>query len=450
MSIDMSQHFTFGTLLKYVAPSIGTLLLTSVYGIVDGLFVSNFAGKTAFAAVNFIMPIIMILAPIGLMVGTGGNAVVSKTRGEGNGELANRQFSLLVYFNLFCGIAMAIMGFLLIPSIARAMGATGEMLELCVTYGRISMLSLPFFMMQLAFQAFSATAGKPNLSLKVAIAAGVTNIALDFILVGVLHMGVVGAALATVASEYVGGGACLVYFALPNKSFLRLGKTSLDLKTIGRTCVNGSSEMMSNIARSVVSVAYNLQLMRYIGPDGVAAYGVIMYCGLVFGSIFIGYSIGSAPLMAFQYGARKHREMRNLLKKGLTIIAVGGIAMFAIAEMAAPLIAKIFASYDEGLYQLTTFAFRAYSISFLLMGFSIYASSLFTSLCNGKVSALISFLRTLVFELGAVMILPALLGANGIWFSVVVAEVVSICLASACFAKLAPRYHLLPERRAQG
>ena len=316
MSIDMSQHFTFGTLLKYVAPSIGTLLLTSVYGIVDGLFVSNFAGKTAFAAVNFIMPIIMILAPIGLMVGTGGNAVVSKTRGEGNGELANRQFSLLVYFNLFCGIAMAIMGFLLIPIIARAMGATGEMLELCVTYGRISMLSLPFFMMQLAFQAFSATAGKPNLSLKVAIAAGVTNIALDFILVGALHMGVVGAALATVASEYVGGGACLVYFALPNKSFLRLGKTSLDLKTIGRTCVNGSSEMMSNIALSVVSVAYNLQLMRYIGPDGVAAYGVIMYCGLVFGSIFIGYSIGSAPLMAFQYGARKHREMRNLLKKG--------------------------------------------------------------------------------------------------------------------------------------
>ena len=434
MSIDMSQHFTFGTLLKYVAPSIGTLLLTSVYGIVDGLFVSNFAGKTAFAAVNFIMPIIMILAPIGLMVGTGGNAVVSKTRGEGNGELANRQFSLLVYFNLFCGIAMAIMGFLLIPIIARAMGATGEMLELCVTYGRISMLSLPFFMMQLAFQAFSATAGKPNLSLKAAIAAGVTNIALDFILVGALHMGVVGAALATV----------------PNKSFLRLGKTSLDLKTIGRTCVNGSSEMMSNIALSVVSVAYNLQLMRYIGPDGVAAYGVIMYCGLVFGSIFIGYSIGSAPLMAFQYGARKHREMRNLLKKGLTIIAVGGIAMFAIAEMAAPLIAKIFASYDEGLYQLTTFAFRAYSISFLLMGFSIYASSLFTSLCNGKVSALISFLRTLVFELGAVMILPVLLGANGIWFSVVVAEVVSVCLASACFAKLAPRYHLLPERRTQG
>ena len=450
MSIDMSQHFTFGTLLKYVAPSIGTLLLTSVYGIVDGLFVSNFAGKTAFAAVNFIMPIIMILAPIGLMVGTGGNAVVSKTRGEGNGELANRQFSLLVYFNLFCGIARAIMGFLLIPIIARAMGATGEMLELCVTYGRISMLSLPFFMMQLAFQAFSATAGKPNLSLKVAIAAGVTNIALDFILVGALHMGVVGAALATVASEYVGGGACLVYFALPNKSFLRLGKTSLDLKTIGRTCVNGSSEMMSNIALSVVSVAYNLQLMRYIGPDGVAAYGVIMYCGLVFGSIFIGYSIGSAPLMAFQYGARKHREMRNLLKKGLTIIAVGGIAMFAIAETAAPLIAKIFASYDEGLYQLTTFAFRAYSISFLLMGFSIYASSLFTSLCNGKVSALISFLRTLVFELGAVMILPVLLGANGIWFSVVVAEVVSVCLASACFAKLAPRYHLLPERRTQG
>ena len=450
MSIDMSQHFTFGTLLKYVAPSIRTLLLTSVYGIVDGLFVSNFAGKTAFAAVNFIMPIIMILAPIGLMVGTGGNAVVSKTRGEGNGELANRQFSLLVYFNLFCGIAMAIMGFLLIPIIAGAMGATGEMLELCVTYGRISMLSLPFFMMQLAFQAFSATAGKPNLSLKVAIAAGVTNIALDFILVGALHMGVVGAALATVASEYVGGGACLVYFALPNKSFLRLGKTSLDLKTIGRTCVNGSSEMMSNIALSVVSVAYNLQLMRYIGPDGVAAYGVIMYCGLVFGSFFIGYSIGSAPLMAFQYGARKHREMRNLLKKGLTIIAVGGIAMYAIAETAAPLIAKIFASYDEGLYQLTTFAFRAYSISFLLMGFSIYASSLFTSLCNGKVSALISFLRTLVFELGAVMILPALLGANGIWFSVVVAEVVSICLASACFAKLAPRYHLLPERRAQG
>lgn len=447
MNIDMSQHFTYGKLLKYIVPSVATLLFVSMYSIVDGLFVSNFAGKTAFAAVNFIMPVLMILAPVGLMVGTGGNALISKTRGMGNEELANRQFSLLVYFIIACGVTIALAGFALMPWIARTLGATGEMLELAVIYGRISMFSMPFLMLQMAFEAFCSTAGKPNLMLKITIAAGVSNIVLDLILVGFLHMGVVGAALATVTAECVAGGSCLIYFAMRNSSFLRLGKTNLDFKTIFHTCVNGSSEMMANVAMSLVSIVYNLQLMHFIGPDGVAAYGVIMYVGFAFGSMFIGYSIGCAPLMAFQYGARNHKEMRNLLKKSLVIIGTGALATFTVAQVSADLIAGIFTSYDQELRELTTFAFRAYAGSYLLMGFSIYMSSLFTSLCNGKISALISFLRTLVFELGAVILLPLVFGANGIWFSVVVAEIASVSLAGFCLLKLGPKYKLLPTRK---
>lgn len=442
MSIDMKQHFSYGKLLKYTAPTMGTMLFTSIYGIVDGFFVSNFAGKTAFAAVNFIMPIIMILGTVGFMVGTGGNALVSKTRGEGDGTRANRQFSLMIYFAFACGVALAVIGALGMRQISIWMGASGEMLDMCTLYGRLSMISLPFFILQFTFQPFCSAAGKPKLGLAITVVAGVANIVLDILLVGVLQMGITGAAIATVVSEYLGGGIPLLFFARKNSSFLKLGKTSLDLKTIGATCANGSSEMMANIALSVVSVAYNLQLMRYIGPDGVAAYGVIMYMGMVFSAIFIGYSVGSAPLMAYQYGANNHVEMRSLLKKGLIISGIGGVLMLAAAEITAPAVAGIYTSYDKDLFDLTVYAFRAYSLSFALMGFSIFGSSLFTSLCNGKVSALISFLRTLLFELGAVIILPLLFGASAIWFSVILAEAISTALVAFFIIKLGPRYGL--------
>ena len=441
-SVDMSKHFNTAALLRYTAPSMVMMVFTSIYTIVDGLFVSNYAGKTAFAAVNLIMPFIMILSTAGFMVGTGGGALVAQQRGKKNDEQANRYFSLIIWFALVLGIICALVGFFAMEPVARFLGASDELVPICVLYGQISMVSLPMFMLQFAFQPLFSTAGKPTLGLVITIISGLTNIVLDFVLVGYLNMGVAGAAWATVASEYVGGLVPLIYFLMPNKSFLRLGKTKFDIKVIGKTCANGSSEMMSNIAMNVVAIVYNWQLIRLLGEDGVAAYGVIMYVGMIFGAILMGYAMGSAPLMSYQHGADNKVEKNSLLRHGLAIMAVGGTCAFIAAQLLAPIVADIFTSYDEGLKELTIHAFRLYSIAFLLMGFSVFGSSLFTSLGNGVVSAFISFMRTLVFETGSVILLPLIFGADGIWTSVIVAEIASTTLVSLCIIKFGKYYGL--------
>ena len=441
-SACMDKHFSIKDLLVFTGPSIATLIFTSIYDIVDGFFVSNFVGSTSFASVNFIMPFIMILGSVGFMVGTGGSALVSKVRGEGDGERANRYFSLMIAFLAMAGIVLAVVGFFLMEPIARALGASDDMVGICVLYGRISMISLPAFMLQCAFQAFFPAAGKPRLGFRFTLVAGCTNIVLDALFVGLFGWGVPGAAAATVITEFIGGVGPLVYFARENSSCLRLCRPGGGARVIGKTCVNGSSEMMTNIALSLVAMLYNWQLMRYLGEDGVAAYGVISYVFLIFGAVLIGYSMGSAPLMSFQFGAQNHVEMRSLFKNSLKIMAVANVAMFAAAELAAPLVAGIFVSYDESLMELTMHAFRLFALAFLLMGFSIYGSALFTSLNNGLVSAVISFLRTLVFECASVVFLPLLLGVDGIWLSGVVAEVISCALTVLCIRHFAPRYGL--------
>lgn len=441
-AVDMSAHFGVRALLKYTAPSMVMMLFTSVYTIVDGLFVSNFAGKTAFAAVNLIMPFIMILGTVGFMVGTGGGALVAHARGAGDDERANRWFSLIIYFALAVGVILALVGLAVMEPVARALGASEDMLGPCVLYGRISMVSLPAFILQFAFQPLFSTAGKPNLGLAVTVVSGCANIVLDFVLVGLCGYGVAGAAGATVVSELVGGLGSLAYFLAPNSSALRLGRTRLEWAVIGRTCVNGSSEMMGNVALNVVGMLYNWQLMRLLGEDGVAAYGVMLYVGMAFGALLMGYSVGAAPLMSYQHGAGNDAEKRSLLHKGLAIVGVGGVAMCLAAQACAPVLASVFVGYDAELCALTLHAFRVYALSFALMGFSIYGSSLFTSLGNGLVSALISFARTLVFECGAVLLIPLVWGAEGIWFSVVVAECVSCCLVFACIAGLGRHYGL--------
>lgn len=441
-SVDMSKHFNTAALLRYTAPSMVMMVFTSIYTIVDGFFVSNYAGKTAFAAVNLIMPFIMILSTAGFMVGTGGGALVAQQRGKKNDEQANRYFSLIIWFALVLGIICALVGFFAMEPVARFLGASDELVPICVLYGQISMVSLPMFMLQFAFQPLFSTAGKPTLGLVITIISGLTNIVLDFVLVGYLNMGVAGAAWATVASEYVGGLVPLIYFLMPNKSFLRLGKTKFDIKVIGKTCANGSSEMMSNIAMSVVAIVYNWQLVRLLGEDGVAAYGVIMYVGMIFGAILMGYVMGSAPLMSYQHGADNKVEKNSLLRHGLAIMAVGGICALIAAQLLAPTVADIFTSYDEGLKELTIHAFRLYSIAFLLTGFSVFGSSLFTSLGNGVISAFISFMRTLVFETGSVILLPLIFGADGIWTSVIVAEIASTTLVSLCVIKYGKYYGL--------
>lgn len=450
MPVDMSKHFTWGALLKFTAPSIAMMIFTSLYGIVDGLFVSNFAGKTAFAAVNLIMPFVMILSTAGFMVGTGGSAIVAKTRGEGDDARANRYFSLLAYFAFALGVVLAVIGLATMEPVARALGADDAMVGTCVLYGRMLMATLPFYVLQFAFQSFFVTAGKPQLGFGVIVVAGVANMVLDAVFVGALGWGVAGAAAATNISELLGGGIPLIYFFARNGSFLRLGRTRVEPRVIGKACVNGSSEMVANIAMSLVGMLYNLQLMAYVGADGVAAYGVIMYTGLVFGAVFIGYSMGSSPLMSFQYGAKNTVEMRNLLRKSLAFVGSGGIAMFAAAQLLAAPISTAFVGYDAALEQLTVQGFRLYSISFLFMGFSIYGSAFFTSLNNGLVSALISFLRTLVFEVASVLLLPLLLGVTGIWLSVSVAELAAVTVMAIFMLALGRHYgYRGPRKPAQ-
>lgn len=440
MPVSMDRHFTWKQLLIFTLPSIVMFIFTSIYGIVDGLFVSNFAGKTAFAAVNLIMPPIMILSTVGFMLGTGGSALVAKTRGEGDDVLANRYFSMIVYAGFIIGVALAVIGFLAMEPIAYALKASEDMVETCVTYGRIIMISLPFYVLQYVFQSFCVTAGKPTFGLIVIVIAGCANMALDVLFVGAFGWGAAGAGLATNVSEILGGGIPLIYFFRKNTSFLKLGKTRFMPRAFGKTCVNGLSEMMTSIAMSIVSMLYNYQLMQIAGQDGVAAYGVIMYVVMVFAAIFMGFDMGAAPLMSYQYGAKNHSEMKSLLKKGLIYTLLGGILMFIAGQLLANPIAQIFVGYDEALMQFTEHGFRIYAFAFLIMGFSMYGSSFFTALNNGVVSAIISFLRTLVFETSSVIILPMILGIDGIWLSVSVAEIAALIVTAAFMLGLGPRY----------
>jgi len=400
------------------------MIFTSIYGVVDGFFVSNFVGKTPFAAVNFIFPFIMIMGSLGFMVGTGGSALVSKTMGERNMEKANRIFSLLVYAALIASSVISLLGILFMRPIASALGAEGQMLEYCVIYGRILLVATPGFTMQLAFQNFFITAEKPKLGLYVTLVSGVTNMVLDAVLV--IPFGLVGAALATALSQIVGGVIPLWYFARPNDSLLHLGKTRYDGKAILKTCTNGSSELMSNISMSLVNMLYNIQLLTYAGEDGIAAYGTMMYVNMVFLAIFIGYSIGTAPIISFHYGAQNHSELKSLLRKSALIIGISSAAMLAMGYILARPLSQLYVGYDEALFELTVHGFYVFAWSFLFAGFAIFFSGFFTALNDGLTSAVISFMRTLVFQIAAVMVLPLVWGIDGIWWSIVVAEAMAV------------------------
>lgn len=441
MDIRLSDHFNYSKLLRYSLPSIIMLVFTSVYGVVDGYFVSNYAGIPEFKAVNFIMPFLMLLGSAGFMFGTGGGAIISKTIGEGKTKKANKLFSLIVYTSVVCGVLLAVLGLLLLRPIAEILGAKGRLLEDCITYGRIILLALPAFILQYEFQCLFATAEKPKLGLYVTIAAGVTNIVLDALFVAVFSWGLKGAAAATALSQCVGGIVPIIYFAFPRGCLLQLGKTKLDIKALSKTCVNGSSELMSNISMSIVSMMYNLQLMKYLGDDGVAAYGVLMYVSLVFQAVFIGYSVGTAPIIGYNYGANNRNELRGLLKRSLSIIVVFAVLMFSAAFLMSKTVSYIFVGDDENLMTLTVRAFSIFSFSFLFSGFAIFGSSFFTALNDGLTSAAISFLRTLVFQVAAVLILPLLWKADGIWLSVVLAEVMAV-MVTAMFLKINRKKYL--------
>ena len=441
--IRLSDHFSYAKLLRFTLPSICMMVFTSIYGVVDGLFVSNFAGKTPFAAINLVMPFIMILGGMGFMIGTGGTALVSKLLGESKKDEAHRTFSMMVLFTLLLGLVLSAVGFLTMRPVSYFLGATDAMIDDCVLYGRIVTGFTFAFMLQNVFQSFFIAAEKPRLGLIVTVAAGVTNMVLDALFIAVFDWGVAGAAIATGLSQCVGGVLPLIYFLRPNDSLLRMRPTTLRLHPILQACGNGSSELMSNISSSLVGMLYNFQLMRLIGEDGVSAYGVLMYVQFIFVAIFIGYSIGCAPVVSFHFGAQNHGELKSLLRKSVLLMASGGILLTVAARLLAAPLARLFVGYDAVLFDLTVHAFRLFSWSFLLAGFNIFASGFFTALNNGAVSAAISFLRTLVFQTASVLILPLLLGVDGIWWAITVAEIFAFLISLLFLFLKRNKYHYL-------
>lgn len=426
--INLSDNFNYGKLLRFTFPSIIMLVFSSIYGVVDGYFVSNYAGKTSFAAVNFIMPVLMILGCIGFMFGTGGGALIAKTLGEKDDKKANEIFTMIVAVSVGVGVFLTVLGIALMPLISLLLGADGKMLDDSVLYGRIVTIGLPFYILQYEFQCLFATAGKPKLGLYVTAAAGVTNMVLDYLLVAVFPLGIIGAAAATAFSQFVGGVIPLIYFLRKNSSLLRFTKFKFDGRALFKTCTNGSSEFLSNIAMSVVSMLYNRQLMRYAGEDGVSAYGVLMYVGMIFMAVFVGYSVGVAPIVGYNYGAQNKEQLKNILRKSTVVIFVTAVIMFAASEFLSAPLSRIYVGYDQNLLEITVDAFKIFSFAFLFSGFAIFGSSFFTALNDGLTSALISFFRTLVFQAASVLIFPLIWDLDGIWISIVAADVMAVAL----------------------
>ena len=440
MKIQLSDHFSYSKLIKFTLPTIAMMIFTSIYGVVDGVFVSNCVGSDAFAAVNLIMPIIMILGSVGFMIGTGGSAIVSKTLGEGKKEKANEYFSMLVYLCVVSGVILSVIGIIFTGPIAVLLGAKGSIAKDCVTYGRTVFFMLTGLFLQNAFQSFLVVAEKPKLGLFVTLLAGFTNMFLDFLFVYVLRFGVFGAALATGISQFVGSVIPIIYFAGGKNNVLKLTKCRFNKDIIIKTCINGSSEMVTNMSMSLVNILYNMQLMKYIGTNGVVAYGIIMYVGFIFVGTYMGYAVGSAPVISYHYGAGNKDELKNLFKRSLTIIIVSSVVMTLIAEIIAGYLARIFVSYDNNLLELTTEAIRIYAVSYLISGINIFASSFFTALNNGVVSAVISFMRMFVFQVVMILFLPVVLGISGIWTAVIAAEVLSVVISVMFLVKNRKKY----------
>lgn len=443
MNIQLSDHFSHRRLLRFALPSIAMMIFTSIYGVVDGLFVSNFAGKTPFAALNLIMPYLMVYGVLGFMVGTGGTALISMNLGMGDRRRANEIFSMLTWVCIIGGAVLTALSIAFMRPAAILLGAEGEMLNYCVLYGNIVQLALMGYILQFAYQSFCVAAEKPRLSLVMTVAAGVCNILLDALFVAVFRWGLAGAAVATAISQMLGGMIPLLYFARPNPTPLRLGRPKFDGRALLRTCSNGSSELMSNLSMSLVGMLYNLQLLKYAGEDGIAAYGVIMYVNFIFMSVFIGVAISTAPIIGFNHGAGNHAELKNILRKSLTLLAAFAGVLTLAAELLAGPLSGIFVSYDPQLMAMTARGFRIYSVSFLLCGFNIFGSSFFTALNNGLISAVISFMRTLVFQLAAVLLLPLVLGLDGIWWSIVAAELGALVLTVFCLFRFRNHYHYM-------
>lgn len=443
MRIQISESFSYRKLIRFTIPTITMMIFTSIYSVVDGIFVSNFVGSAPFAALNLIFPAVMMLGAVGFMIGTGGSALVAKTLGEGKSDQANRYFSMLILCVVISGLALTVLGLLTVRRVAMLLGATGTMLEDCVLYGGILLFGNVAFMLQNSFQSFLVVAERPQLGLGISILAGVTNMVSDFLLIYVFRLGLAGAAWATVLSQVVGGIVPLIFFLRKNSTPLRLVQCRFDGRALWKSCMNGSSEMLTNLSMSLVNMLYNMQLMKYAGSDGVAAYGIIMYISFVFVATFLGYSIGVSPIVSYHYGAGHKGELKSLFQKSLVLVIVSSVVLTGVAEGLSGVLAGIFVSYDKELLAMTTTAIRLYGISFLVNGINIFGSAFFTALNNGAVSALISFLRTLLFQVATILIMPLIWGLNGIWLAIVAAEFLALVVTAVCFAVNRKKYQYI-------
>ncbi len=439
--IRLSDHFTYGRLLRFTFPSMVMMVFTSLYGVVDGIFVANFAGKSALAGINFVYPILNILATFGYMFGSGGSALVSKTLGEGENKKANSLFSLFVYISFILGVVFAVAGFFLLRPLMAFLGAEGTMLDEAVLYGNILLISMPLWNLQFLFQIFFITAEKPKLGLYVTLLAGCANMVLDALFIGVFKWGIAGAAIATAISQLLGGGVPLIYFFMKNKSLLRLGKTHFDGKAMLKGTTNGASELISGVSGSLVGILYNTQLLKYAGEDGVAAYSIMMYVAFIFIGIFFGYVNGISPVIGYNYGAKNHIELKSLLKKSFTLIVAASVLMLILSESLSKPLSFIFAGNDEGLFSLTLRGFRIYSLSFLFSGTAIFGSAFFTALNNGLISGTISFMRTVVFQVFCVIVFPLLWDIDGIWYSVPASEALSVAVSLIFLIAMRKKYN---------
>lgn len=438
--IQLSDTFTYRKLIRFTLPSICMMVFTSIYGVIDGLFVSNFVGKVPFAAINMVIPFLMILGVVGSMFGTGGSALVAKLIGEKNKKKANEVFSLIVYTAFLVGIALSCIAYVFVDDIVSLLGADGTLAENAASYTEILLISLPFFMLQYLFQALFITAEKPKLGFIVTVLAGCLNIVLDYLFIVVFDWGLEGAAWATLSSQVAGGMFPLFYFFADNDSLLRLTKTRFDFSALLKVCGNGASEFAQTVSGSLVSMLYNYQLIKYLGENGVAAFGVIMYVNYIFLSIYFGYALGISPVISYNYGAKNTKELKNVFNRSLIVIFGMSILLFVVAELSAYPLASVFVGYDSELCNLTKKAFMIYSVSFLLAGFNLFASSLFTALNNGLISAGIAFSRTLIFETSAVVLIPIVFGIDGIWSAIIFAEFAAMILSLICLKSNRRKY----------
>lgn len=441
MKIQLSDHFTYGRLLRFMLPSIIMMIITSIYSIVDGLFVSNLVGELALSAVNIVFPITMIIGSFGFMLGTGGSAVVARTLGEGKEELANRYFSMIIMVVVLLGAFLTVLSVIFVEPLVRLAGASDLLMEDSIVYGRIMLAGSVAFMLQTTFQSFFVVAEKPHMGLALTIAAGVTNMILDYVFIKVMEMGIAGAGLATIIGYAVGGMIPLVYFICKKDNGIRLVRPKFYGNILLKSCTNGSSEMMNTVASSVISMLYNIQLMKILGESGVAAYSVMMYVDFIFLGAFLGFSMGSAPVVSYHFGADNREELKNIFKKSMYIIGCASVAMVVIAELLSKPLSAIFVGYNGELMKMTVHGFRLFALNYLICGVNVYASAFFTALSNGKISAFISFMRSLILRGGMVLLLPLFWGVDGIWLAVVAAEGISVVISVVFLVAKRKQYH---------